>query len=495
MRKPLVPDGPIRAFFDKLHALHLAAGQPSMRELQRRTRSLRRPNGINPTTIHDALAAPRLPRWETVAALVDQLGGSVTEFAELWQQGHAAELRLSPAHAAGHTANLPPFGAAAAPPMPLPQALPPGVHPFVGRRAELVALDRLLAGEAGDRSALTVAAVVGSPGVGKTALALRWAHRVAGQFPDGQLYVDMRGYDPGPQVPPGQALAVFLRALGVPTRDIPRGVDERAAWYRSLLAGRRVLVVLDNVRSAAHVPALLPGTPACFVLVTSRDSLAGLVARHGAHRVELGRFSAAEATELTRALVGTGVDAASGDLAHLAELCARLPLALRIAAELAAARRSAGLTDLVHGADDGYLDLLDAGADPGTGLREVFSWSYRHLPEDAARAFRMLSRHDGPDFDAGAVSALAGIRHADARRLSDVLAHAHLIERARPGRFAVHRLLRAYATELSRRDDRGAVAHVRPTVSDSPDSGRAFTPADIDAHADVATAGGGAVAA
>jgi hypothetical protein len=476
VRMPLVPHGPVRVFFERLHALHQAAGQPSMRELQRRTRSPRRPNGINPTTIHDALSAPRLPRWETVEVLVDRLGGSVTEFAELWHQGRTAAVRpvaAGPAEtdrASGLAADRPSTGTLGAPPVPLPQELPPGVRPFVGRAAELVELDRLLAGEsqAGDgpagaglagegpagagrgRSALTAAAVVGSPGVGKTALALHWAHRVAEHFPDGQLYTDMHGYDLTPPVSVGRALAVFLRALGVPTRDIPRSVDERAAWYRSLLAGRRVLVILDNIRSAEYAQALLPGTPSCFVVATSRDSLAGLVARHGAHRVELSRFSVAEATELTRALVG-GAGAGGTALAHLAELCAGLPLALRIAAEMAAAGRSVGLTDLADTADDDRrLDLLDAGTDPRATLREVFSWSYRDLPEDAARAFRMLSQHDGPDFDATVVSRVAGLVRADARRLSHVLAHAHLIESRRPGRFEIHPLLRAYGTELAR---------------------------------------------
>ncbi len=169
---------------------------------------------------------------------------------------------------------------------------------FTGRAAELAALDLLLTGAAGvagggrgaaelaDAAAVLIACA-GTAGVGKTALAVRWARRAAGAFPDGQLYVNLRGYDPGQPVPPADALAGFLRALGLAGQDIPAGDDERAAAYRSLLDGRRMLVVLDNAASVEQVRPLLPGCPSCLVVVTSRDSLAGLVARHGARRLDL----------------------------------------------------------------------------------------------------------------------------------------------------------------------------------------------------------------
>jgi len=185
---------------------------------------------------------------------------------------------------------------------------------------------------------VVISAIGGTAGVGKTALAVHWAHQVAGRFPDGQLYVNLRGYDPGQPMPAADALAGFLRALGVPGQDIPADEDERAARYRSLLAGRRVLVVLDNAGSVEQARPLLPGTEACAAVVTSRDSLAGLIARDGAARLDLDLLPLADAVGLLRALIGGRVDAEPGAAAALAGQCARLPLALRVAAERAAAR-------------------------------------------------------------------------------------------------------------------------------------------------------------
>ncbi len=450
VRKPMVPDGPIRDFYDRLHELHGAAGYPSMRDLQRRTRSLQRPNGINPTTIHDALSAPRLASWETVRILVDQLAGDVDEFAALWQRGRTAEAQATPE---GTPTFAPPGraepGGEAAGSAP-PRELPPDVQPFVGRGAELAKLDRLLTQRTDPGQAASICAVVGTAGVGKTALAVHWAHRAAAHFPDGHLYLDLRGYDPGGPVPPGQALAASLRALGVPDTDIPRGVDECAARYRSLLATRRTLIVLDNVYCAEHVRPLLPGASSCFVVLTSRNRLAGLVARHGVNRIDLARFSSAEASELLRALLKNEGGHDRAHLEALAERCARLPLALRIAAELAEVGHGTGLPELLQELDGAAnrLDLFDAGGDPRTALREVFSWSYRGLPDDAARAFRMVSLHEGPDFDLDAMAAMMGVRRVEAQRLADVLVHAHLLERTRRGRFGLHGLLSAYAAEL-----------------------------------------------
>ena len=183
---------------------------------------------------------------------------------------------------------------------------------------------------------MVISAIGGTAGVGKTALAVHWAHQVAGRFPDGQLYVNLRGYDPGQPVPAADALAGFLRSLGVPGQDIPPETDERAARYRSLLAGKQMLIVLDNAGSADQVRPLLPGTAACAVLVTSRDALAGLVARDGAARLDLDVLPPADAVALLRALIGARVDAEPGAAAELAGQCCRLPLALRVAAELAA---------------------------------------------------------------------------------------------------------------------------------------------------------------
>jgi DNA-binding SARP family transcriptional activator len=334
---------------------------------------------------------------------------------------------------------------------PAPAQLPAEVPAFVGREAELAELARLSA-PAG-RSSLVM--VSGTAGVGKSALAIRWAHQARESFPDGQLYVNLRGYDPQQPVPAVEALAGFLAALGVPARDLPLDLDERAARYRTQISGRRTLILLDNASSAEHVRPLLPGTPSCVVVVTSRDSLAGLVALHGAHRLDLDLLPTADAVALLRTLVGARVQDEPEAATVLAGQCARLPLALRVAAELATARPASPLAELVSELADQRrrLDLLDAGGDPRGAVRAVFSWSYRRLPADAARAFRLLGLHPGPDLDPHAAAALTGERLDATRRLLGVLVHAHLIEPVRAGRYGMHDLLRAYATDLAHAED------------------------------------------
>jgi hypothetical protein len=217
----------------------------------------------------------------------------------------------------------------------------------------------------GGKSTQTVMCVItGTAGVGKTALALRWAHRVHGEFPDGQLYVNLRGCDPDDQpMSAGDALAGFLRALGLPGQDIPLEMEERAAAYRSLLNGRRMVVALDNAATVEQVRPLLPGTASCAVLVTSRDSLVGLVARHGARRLDLSLLPLQDAVALLQELIGERIDAEPGAAAALTDQCARLPLALRIAAELATAHPTTSLAELVSDLSDEQrrLKLLDAG--------------------------------------------------------------------------------------------------------------------------------------
>ncbi|MGH3622942.1 MAG: ATP-binding protein, partial [Sciscionella sp.] len=333
----------------------------------------------------------------------------------------------------------------------VPAQLPADVSAFTGRTRELAALDEL---SVADSSAVIISAVSGTAGVGKTALALRWAHRVRHEFPDGQLYVNLRGYDPDQPVSPGDALASFLRGLGLAGQDIPRDVDERAATYRSLLDSRRMLVVLDNAGNVEQVRPLLPGTPSCQVVVTSRDSLAGLVVGHGARRVDLDLLAHDEAVALLRTLLAERVDAEPAAAALLAERCARLPLALRIATEYAAARPSTSLADIAAELADEQqrLDLLDAG-DPRTAVRGVFSWSYRQLPTEASRVFRLLGLHPGADCDSYAAAALAGTDRATARHSLDVLARAHLVQPTGRDRYALHDLLRAYAAELAKTQD------------------------------------------
>jgi DNA-binding SARP family transcriptional activator len=244
----------------------------------------------------------------------------------------------------------------------VPAQLPPGVPAFTGRERELAALDAMLVTAGGRPATVIVSAVSGTAGVGKTALAVHWAHRVAAQFPDGQLYVNLRGYDPDQPMTAASALAGFLGGLGVAGHAIPADLDERAARYRTEIAGRRILVVLDNACSLDQIRPLLPGTPAAMVLVTSRDSLAGLVALHGARRLELHLLPVADSLALLRELIGRRVDAEPEAAAALAGQCARLPLALRVAAELAAGRPATPLAELVAELADQQrrLDLLDA---------------------------------------------------------------------------------------------------------------------------------------
>jgi tetratricopeptide (TPR) repeat protein/transcriptional regulator with XRE-family HTH domain len=337
-----------------------------------------------------------------------------------------------------------------------PRELPALARHFVGREAELEALAGLADQAAGlAPGTVVISAIGGTAGVGKTALALQWAHQMAQRFPDGQLYVNLRGYDRGRPMTAGEALAGFLRALGVPGPDIPAETEERAARYRSLLSGRRVLIILDNACAAEQVRPLLPAAPACVVLVTSRDTLAGLVARDGAQRLDLDLLPMADAVGLLRALIGGRVDADPEAGAALAAQCARLPLALRVAAEIAAMRPDRAVADLVGELDDQQqrLDVLDAGGDEGTAVRAVFSWSCRHLDAGAARVFRLAGLHPGPDLDRYAAAALAGTTVERAGRLLDVLARGHLVQPTRAGRYALHDLLRGYARELAASHD------------------------------------------
>ena len=338
------------------------------------------------------------------------------------------------------------------------QELPAGIRQFVGRADELSALTGLLDRAHQDGPGMVViSAIGGTAGVGKTALAVHWAHQVADRFPDGQLHVNLRGYDPDRPTAAADALAGFLRALGVPGHDIPPEESERAARYRSLLAGKRMLVILDNAGSVEQIRPLLPGSSTCTVLVTSRDALAGLVARDGAVRLDLDLLRLPDAIGLLRALIGGRVDTDPRAAAVLAEQCSRLPLALRVAAELTAARPDAPIAHLVAELSDlqQRLDVLDAGGDPRTAVRTVFSWSYQHLDPAVARMFRLLGLHPGPSVTVAAAASLAGIPVAEASRQLAKLTSSHLVEN-HMGRFAFHDLLRAYATEQALAQDSDA---------------------------------------
>ncbi|WP_073484636.1 ATP-binding protein [Streptoalloteichus hindustanus] len=337
-----------------------------------------------------------------------------------------------------------------------PAQLPLAIPAFVGRHEELGSLDHVL----GTRTPVVV--IDGPAGAGKTALALTWSHQVAPRFPDGQLYVDLRGYaGDGDPAEPGDALEEMLIALGVQPSAIPAALEPRAAMLRSLLAPRRVLVLLDNARASRQVLPLLPGAAGCVVLVTSRTRLESLVMRTGAQRVPLGLMSVHDAKELLCGVIGTDRAAAEPEaVSQLAKLCAYLPLALHIAAQRVAARPHHRLTDLV---DDltGSGDLLDAlmiGDDESAAIRPVLSWSYTDLDLDSARLFRLLSLHPG-QISVWALAALADLPLPDAQRLVSTLTHTHLVEETGPDLYGMHDLLRDYAAELSSSTDSDAERH------------------------------------
>lgn len=334
----------------------------------------------------------------------------------------------------------------------VPAQLPPDVAAFTGRQEQLAQLDGLLLAQATDQpTAIVISAISGTAGVGKTALAVHWAHRVADRFPDGQLYVNLRGYHPGRPVPPGEALARLLTGLGVDGQDLPLDLEDRAARYRSELAHRQLLIVLDNASSVEQVRPLLPGTRSCAVVVTGRDRLAGLVALHGAHRLVLDLLPSADAVTLLRQLIGARVEADPAAAAELAEQCSRLPLALRVASERAAARPASPLAELVAELRDRQhrLVLLDGDGHPPASVRAVFSWSVQQLPATAVRTFRLLGLHPGPDLDRYAAAALAGTRLEVAGRSLELLLDAYLLHPTGPGRYGMHDLLRAYAGHLA----------------------------------------------
>jgi DNA-binding SARP family transcriptional activator/Tfp pilus assembly protein PilF len=335
-------------------------------------------------------------------------------------------------------------------PRPVPRQLPAAPAPFVGRATELSRLDEMLGPAGTPAGEAVVQLIVGLPGIGKSALATAWAHRAAQRFPDGQLYVNLKGFSPAARpVTPEQAICGFLQALGVPSAELPEALDERAALYRSLLAGQRVLVLLDNARDADQVRALLPGSSGCAVLVTSRARLDGLVATVGARVLTLDVMSRAESRELIGRRLGVSrVQAEPKAVAELARLCGGLPLGLTIAAARAAARPGFRLAALSAELGSGHarLDALET-ADTASSVREVFSWSYRQLSDSAARMFRLLDLQPGPDISVAAAASLGGIPQREARKALAELTGAHLVTEHVPGRFTGHDLLRAYAAE------------------------------------------------
>jgi tetratricopeptide (TPR) repeat protein len=318
----------------------------------------------------------------------------------------------------------------------VPRQLPPVAPHFVGRSAELDAVTR----------AAGPVLVTGMAGVGKTTLAVAWAHRSARLFPDGQLYVNLRGFDPsGTAVTPEQAVRGFLDALAVPA--VPAGFAAQVGLYRSLLAGRRMLVLLDNASDGEQVRALLPGAPGCRVLVTSRVELTGLVAADGAYPLMLDVLPERDARQLLAHRLGRArVAAEPAAVDRLVAACGRLPMALAIVAARGATRPDFALTAIAEEAD-GRLGAFQVG-DESVDMRGVFSWSYRALSAPAARLFRLLGLHPGPDAAGPALASLAGFPVGAAGPLLAELVRANLVTEPEPGRYGLHDLLRAYAMEL-----------------------------------------------
>lgn len=416
----------------QLHRAKVAAGNPSYAQLAKRC-------GLPRSTIADAFSPQRAhpPALTVLRQTLLALGVDPARL-PCWE---AAWRRAS-------TAEQPP-------PVPpevveqqrvVPRQLPADVPGFVGRQDALAALDAVSAAPDTARLAL----VCGMGGVGKTGLVSHWAHRAASRFPDGQLWVNLHGFDGSDPVTPAAALGQLLRGLLPADAPIPGGEPERAALLRSLLAERRILLVLDNAHSADCVRVLLPGDPACMTVVTSRNALAGLVARDGARRTVLRPLAAGEATTLLTGVLGDLPGDQQPALIRLAARCGRLPLAMRVAAEVVSAQPELPLTDLIRDLEShGALAYLDATADADTSLRAVFAASCARLPADARDAFRMLGGYPGRDLDLPTMAALTGGSPTRARQLLNVLARSHLLEPSGLNRYAMHDLTRAYAGELA----------------------------------------------
>nr|WP_281497037.1 BTAD domain-containing putative transcriptional regulator [Ornithinimicrobium sp. F0845] len=335
-----------------------------------------------------------------------------------------------------------------APSRPVPRQLPADVAWFTGRSAELGQLDAIL-GDPDTR----LAVVHGPGGSGKTSLAVHWAHRAAHQFPDGQLYLDLRGFGRGPAMTPRLALDLLLRAAGVPGDQIPESLEARAPLLRSALADRRVLVVLDNASDPEQVRPLVSGGRSA-VLVTSRRQLRGLTAIDGAVPLPLGPMEPAEAVDLVRRRL-RGTEAPDAQLEELVLACGHLPIALVVAAERAGRQGRGSIGDLIERLRDerSRLGELSAGGDPLTDVRGVFATTVESLDPVAARTFRLLALHPGGPFSTGSAAAITGLASGPAERALDDLVDRHLLQQLRPGWFDLHDLARDYATELLREAD------------------------------------------
>ena len=451
-------------FMELLQQLRVWAGKPSLAELRRRT-------GLPRTTLHDALSSNRrhLPSLDLVRRLVEACGCGPDEvrwWANSWRRLQAPVRQAAAGPSAGHRSTtvdqvdpaLVPAGRDRIASV-VPRQLPATVSGFAGRTEEIKWLTGVFDGWVqGDCMSPAIALICGAPGVGKTALAVRWAQRTAEHFPDGQLYLDLRGFAVEAPMAPKHALVSMLSSLGVPSQRIPIEEEAQAALYRSLLADRRVMVVLDNAATVRQVRPLLPGSPTCLVLVTSRHGLPGLVARDGAARLVVPRLNGVEAREVLAGVIGADrVGREEPAAARLAEVCAHLPLALRIAGAQLVDSPHATLADYTAAlaANDPVTQLAVAG-DDDAGVAAAFDRSYKALPPEAQRLLCLLSVVPGPNYPPPAAAAMLVSTTAQAAELLQVLANLHLVEPVGPNRFGLHDLLRAYAARRAADGDRDA---------------------------------------
>ncbi|QNP75473.1 tetratricopeptide repeat protein [Streptomyces roseirectus] len=387
-------------------------------------------SGVSVRAISDMERGQSLPRQATLGELMDALGLDEDERRRLVE---AARRRTEQ----------------------VPRHLPPALRTFRGRGTVLEVLHELTREVPAHGGHVVISAIGGMAGVGKTTLAVHWAHQVAERFPDGQLYVNLRGFEEsGQPLDPAEALGGFLGALGVSSRDIPRGLDRRRALFRERTASRRLIVVLDNARDAEQVRPLLPASPGCLTIITSRDQLSALAVAEGACLVALDVWTREEALTALAARIGEERCRAEPEAAaELVELCGCLPLAVAIvSAQLCASPRVSlrlGVRELREARP--RLDALSPG--DRVDLRAVFSWSYRTLTPGTARFFRYLALHPGSAASAQAAASLAGVGMAEARRHLRELVSANLLSRDADGQYVLHDLVRAYAGELAERED------------------------------------------
>jgi tetratricopeptide (TPR) repeat protein len=338
----------------------------------------------------------------------------------------------------------------------MPRQLPADIVSFTNRHDLLGQLDHL-ANQADVRTSVPIALLVGTAGVGKTAMALHWGHRAAKNFPDGSLYINLRGHDPSnAPLTAAEALTQFIHAVGLKGTHVPRRLEERAALFRTLTTDKRLLVVLDNAASAEHVRPLVPGSSSSLVVVTSRNILPGLVVRDGAKRLYVPVLSPEDSATLLGQLVGDRAAAEPQAVEELVEKCARLPLALRVAAELVVRSEFLSISEMLAGLETeraALESLSDPSIDGSTDVKSVFSWSYRSLSPSAERAFRLIGLHPGGSITLPATAAILGVDIASAVRLIQELLDAQLIKETTKGRFRYHDLLRAYAIDRAQADE------------------------------------------